>query len=308
MCEELVKDLDFNRDSEYPKLDNWTILIPSKNRLDKEITYKLLAKQGILDRVPTYLVVEPQEYEEAQKKGFRCISLDKNDQGMLYCRNWMIRYAQENNLEHVCILDDDLKNIGIIDPDPDKPGKYKRYVSDSNGNKRCYLEFLLKTAERLDGMACIPYAPFADHFYETKLKKEPSGIDICGYFYQVLLYNMKYMPKNFQIRDDGTIDDAEQLIQLTLENKVKIYKIYKYYFSSVPCGSNTGGMNSLKLHDKYDIWLENAKKLYGDLVRLDDSTIYKFRIDSRLLSKRMKKQFSEMDSKVTELDTINIIL
>ena len=287
MCEELVKDLDFNRDSEYPKLDNWTILIPSKNRLDKEITYNMLAKSGVIDRVPTYLVVEPQEYEEAKNKGFSCISLDKNDQGILYARNWILRYAEENNLEHICVIDDDISSIGIIDPDPDKPGEYKRYY------KKCYLEFALKTAERLDGLVGIPIAIWAHEGYKRILKTEPSGIDICGYFFQVMLYNMKYMPKGFQIRDDGTNDDLMQMMQLYFEHNVRFYNIYKYVYTSPTCGTNSGGMSSTGVvNNKYDKYLENAKKIYGDLVKLTKS-VYKFKANSPKLTKIMKEKFKK---------------
>ena len=296
MCEELVKGLDFNRDTPYPTEKNtkWTILIPSKNRLDKEITYNKMAAAGIIDRVPTYLVVEPQEYEEAKAKGFNCVSLDKNDQGILYARNWILRYAEENKLEHVCVMDDDIGDIGIIDPDGQTniPGEYRRYYKDSKGNKKYYIEFLLETAEKLDGMASIPMALFAHETYKKILKTEPSGIDMFASFYQVMLYNMKYMPKGFQIRDDGTNEDIMQLMQLFLEHDVKFYRIYKYVFVAPKCGSNSGGMSSPNIvNNKYDHWHENAIKLYGDYIKPEKKTVYGFRINTPKLTKLMKERF-----------------
>ena len=288
MCEELVKDLNFNKDSEYPKLDNWTILIPSKNRLDKEITYNMLAKSGVIDRIPTYLVVEPQEYEEALAKGYKCISLDKNDQGILYARNWILRYAFENNLEHLCVIDDDINTICMIDDDPNKPGQYKRYYD------KCYIEFLLATAERLDGMATIQQISFAHTNYQRIIQKEPSGIEIYSSFYQITLYNMKYMPKNFQIRDDGTNEDLMQMMQLFLEHDVKFYRITRFAYSAAAPGTNSGGMSSANIaNNKYDHWHENAKKLYGDLVLPDENSPYKFKMNTVKLTKIMRKRFSK---------------
>ena len=296
MCEELVKDLDFNRDTPLPTEKNtkWTIFIPSKNRLDNEITYNMLAKDNIIDRINTYLVVEPQEYENAKAKGFSCVCMDKNDQGLLYARNWILRYAFENNLEHVCVMDDDFGTIGIIDPDPDKPGHYKRYYKDSNGNKKCYLEFALKTAEKLDGMATLQTVFFSHLAYENILKTNPSGIDIFASCWGIMLYNMKYLPKGFQIRDDGTAEDLMQMMQLFLEHDVKFYKLFKYIYTTPTVGSNAGGMNSPGVvNNKYDKWYETTMKLYGDFIRPDKKSVYKFHVKTSKLTKFMKDHFNK---------------
>lgn len=79
--------------------------IPTKGRPNTK-TYKLFQESGI----EVFHFIEPQEmclYEVPNK-----ISIEKDNQGISYVRNFMLNYAKQNNEDWVIFCDDDVQAFG----------------------------------------------------------------------------------------------------------------------------------------------------------------------------------------------------
>ena len=91
----------------------YPIYIPSKGRADVGLTAKFLIK----DECPFYIVVEPQDYERycltyADYIGKdRILELPKNDQGVVYARNWIWEHSLAAGNERHWELDDNSRAI-----------------------------------------------------------------------------------------------------------------------------------------------------------------------------------------------------
>ena len=81
------------------------LFIPSKNRLDKPLTYNVLMELGL----HPLLVIEPQEEHIAKELNLNYLLLDDNDRGIIYARNFILNYCRKNNIEYAVMLDDDIK-------------------------------------------------------------------------------------------------------------------------------------------------------------------------------------------------------
>ena len=233
----------------------WTIYIPTKSRLKFQKTYELLRGSGIEN---IYLVVEPQEYDEAVGLGYPCIVLDKNDMGIRYARNWLLRYFESNGIERAVVIDDDITNLGVIGDN--------RYIYG------CYLKDILKDAEKLPGLVTLKAYMEPDNF------RSNIGYELYKGFFAVMIYNCIYIPKGFQIRDDGILEDYEQYIQLVLENNVKIYRLNKYFYSTQNCGS-LGGNSENYDSELIEDMRKKALELYPEFMVENRNCHYKVSID-----------------------------
>ena len=84
------------------------IFIPTKGRLDDEKTYNNLVSLGL----EPILVIEPQEVEKATSLGYNFIVLPANNMGITYSRNYILKEARDMNYEHICMIDDDISQMG----------------------------------------------------------------------------------------------------------------------------------------------------------------------------------------------------
>ena len=82
------------------------VCIPSKGRPTTK-TYKLFEAVGI----KVFHFIEPQEIEQYNVPNK--ISIEKNNGGIGYVRNFMLKYVKENNYEWVIICDDDVTSFGV---------------------------------------------------------------------------------------------------------------------------------------------------------------------------------------------------
>lgn len=103
---EYVYDL-LDTSSPLSNINKYKIYIPSKGRATKTKTTKTL------DGLDYVLVVEPQDYESYCKvhSSERVLSLDKNDQGLAYVRNFIKKYSTEQGEEYHWQMDDDIERF-----------------------------------------------------------------------------------------------------------------------------------------------------------------------------------------------------
>lgn len=85
------------------KMPKYPIYIPSKGRADCMLTTKLFDSCG----VPYRIVVEPSQVEHYGAWNDRLLVLPKNDQGLVYSRNWIKDHARaEGHVRHWQFDDD----------------------------------------------------------------------------------------------------------------------------------------------------------------------------------------------------------
>lgn len=232
------------------------VYIPTKGRLDREWTYGLVKKAGLRG----VLVVEPQEYEEARGMGYDCISIDRDDGGVRYVRNWLLRYFESEGIESAAVIDDDVSAIGCV------MDGHRLVYSEEN------LVRVLDEASRLDGMVTVKAGLDRDMFDVAEDVRLNRG------FYCVMVYNCRYLPKGFQIRDDGILEDYEQYIQLVLENGVKVYRLERYFYCTVNCGSNKGG--NIYDRDRIEAIKDRCLEMYPEFMRENRNSYYKVTLDN----------------------------
>lgn len=95
--------------SDSKRMPTYPIYIPSKGRADRSLTANFMLKDGVTFRI----VVEPQEQDlYAERFGAACLLvLPKNDQGLIYARNWIKAHATaEGHVRHWQI-DDNIARI-----------------------------------------------------------------------------------------------------------------------------------------------------------------------------------------------------
>ena len=83
------------------------VFVPSKNRPHTKIVERW-APAGITPLI----FVEPQDAEAYE--GLPIEVLPKNNQGLVYSRNYILNYARENGVEWFCMCDDDIENFSEV--------------------------------------------------------------------------------------------------------------------------------------------------------------------------------------------------
>ena len=83
------------------------VFVPSKNRPHTKIVERW-APAGITPLI----FVEPQDAEAYE--GLPIEVLPKNNQGLVYSRNYILNYARENGVEWFCMCDDDIQNFSEV--------------------------------------------------------------------------------------------------------------------------------------------------------------------------------------------------
>jgi hypothetical protein len=87
----------------------YPIYIPTKGRPDKCHTAQNFQKH----QIPFKLVVEPQDLESYKEHypDFYLVSLDKNDQGIAYARNFIKKLSQSNKDTYHWQIDDNIRHV-----------------------------------------------------------------------------------------------------------------------------------------------------------------------------------------------------
>jgi hypothetical protein len=83
------------------------ICIPTKGR-PKTKTYKLFNSAGF----EVYHFIEPQDIDSYDVPNM--VSIEKNDQGIGYARNFILQFAKDKKWDLICQCDDDVNSFGYV--------------------------------------------------------------------------------------------------------------------------------------------------------------------------------------------------
>jgi len=188
--------------------------IPSKGRPSTK-TYKLFEEVGI----KVFHFIEPQEldvYDVPNK-----ISIQENNQGIGYVRNFMLDYAKKTNQEWVLICDDDVTTFGLYN------GKTVKK------NAGIWFDILEKAKKLPFELIGINYTQHAWH-EKTSYSVNRKFAEVCVLM-NVSKIKWKYRPE-FNMKEDR--DFALQ----TIKHGHGILRFNHYWFSCPDVGTNTGGL------------------------------------------------------------------
>ena len=156
-------------------------------------------------------------------KGKKVVSIEKNNGGIGYVRNFMLNYARENDHEWVIMCDDDVNGFGVHNGKTEKLGA------------EIWKEIHAKAKELPFELVGINYVQHAWH--EKKAYSVNSKfVEVC-----ILMHVSKirwdYRPE-FNLKEDR--DFALQ----TVKKGSGILKFNKYWLSCPDVGTNKGGLQS----------------------------------------------------------------
>jgi len=232
------------------------ICIPTKGRFHTK-TYRLLEQAGL----PFTHFVEPQEeslYLESKVPNLQVIG--KNDQGVAYVRNWIIRFAQKKGWEWVWVVDDDVSGFGTA-----KNGKTIK------GTAQVLSDFYEKVKQYRFPVNGLNYCQYA-WSYSTKgkryaINKRPA--EVC-----VLLY----VPKiTWEYRDDRKED--RDFTMLAIKHSDGVIVDLHAWFNCPGVGTNPGGLQHLYLEKRDTHWANKLVKDWSPFAKLIKK---KERIDCKL--------------------------
>lgn len=89
---------------------SFPIYIPSKGRADKQYTAKMFMK----DQVDFHIVIEPNEVDNYREYADKLLVLPKNNQGLVYSRNWIKEYSVNQGEKRHWQFDDDIEYISRL--------------------------------------------------------------------------------------------------------------------------------------------------------------------------------------------------
>lgn len=191
------------------------IYSPSKGRANSVKTPETLRALGL----DCTLVVEPQDYQPYIDAGHQVISLDKNDQGIAYVRQFIKEQATS---AYHWQLDDDIKG-------------FCSWISGKREKVETWYPFAVAeaiTKEYSFGGLCLALDTFAFSLVGTpyRLNKQ---------IYGCMLLNSK-SPAEFL---PGIVEDTDFSLQL-LFGGMSTIALQVFSFKVPPNGSNTGGNNT----------------------------------------------------------------
>lgn len=215
--------------------------IPTKGRPSTK-TYELFESAGI----DVYHFVEPQDVNKYSEQP-NVVSIQKNDKGISYARNFILDWAKENNQEWIVVCDDDVSGFGVYD----------------GGNRKMDASVWLDILEKVKGLPFelvgINYRQHAWH-EKTSVSINRKLAEVC------VLMNAKKISWTYA---DDIKEDRDFLLQ-TIKNGYGTVRFNKYFFSCPVVGTNVGGLHTHYSMNRDTAW---AVKLvekwhpYASLVR-----------------------------------------
>lgn len=190
--------------------------IPTKGRPQTK-TYQLFKEAGI----PFLHFIEPKElqiYDVPNK-----VSIQKNDGGIAYVRNFMLTYAKENGHDWVIMCDDDVNGFGFYN------GKT---IKKDAGILKGILEKAKKLPFELIGLNYVQHAWHEKTGYSINKK----FVEVC------VLINVKNI--NWQYRAEFNLKEDRDFALQTIKNGNGILRFNHYWFSCPDVGSNAGGLQN----------------------------------------------------------------
>lgn len=226
--------------------------IPTKGRF-KTQTYKLFEEVGI----KVYHFIEPQEINLYNVPN--PINIEKNNQGLVYVRNFMLQYAKKNNYEWIIICDDDVISFGIFN------GKTVKT------NAGIWWKIFDKAKKLPFELIGINYSQHAWH-EKNNYSINRNFADVC-----VLIHVSKIcweFDKNLLVKVD------RDFTLQTIQNGNGILRFNHYWFSCPDIGTNTGGLydvyknkkdeeSSIKMCYKWHPFITIKRKKYRVDMKID---------------------------------------
>jgi hypothetical protein len=188
--------------------------IPTKGRLNTK-TYKLFEAVGI----QVYHFIEPQEIEKYQVPNK--ISIQQNNQGIGYVRNFMLEFARYNNMDWVIMCDDDVDHFG-------------QYV---NGNIKkdagIWIDIFNKVKTLPFELVGINYRQLA-WTEKTNYSINKKFAEVC------VLMNIAKIKWNY--RTEFNIKEDRDFALQTIKYGNGILRFNKYFYNCPDVGTNKGGL------------------------------------------------------------------
>jgi len=219
---------------------DYTVYIPSKARSFCKHTADLLKASNIRYRV----VVEPQDYDDyCEAYGSEeVLSMDKNDQGIYYARNWIKKYSTEIGEEKHWQMDDDMLSFKIRQKDATKNVKVPA--------SKC-VAIVERTTDLFSNIAisglCSAVFAFA--------KKSPAKPNQLAYGCVLVDNSVDVFWR------ENTVEDWDYTFQV-LEKGYCTLAFFHAMFDTVATMTMSGG--NTEIHFEGD----KRKKLYEDFIKL----------------------------------------
>lgn len=194
------------------------VCIPSKAR-PKTTTHKLFEEVGF----KVYHFIEPQELN--LYKVPNAISIEKNNKGIAYVRNFILNWAKSNNHEWIIVCDDDVDHFGEY-----KNGNIKK-------DAKIWNELYLKCKNLPFEIVGINYRQLA--------WTEKANYSINKKFAEVcVLMNVKKI--NWSYRSEFNLKEDGDFALQTIQKGNGILRFNKFFYNCPDVGTNKGG-----LHNEY---------------------------------------------------------
>jgi hypothetical protein len=236
--------------------------IPTKGRYNTN-TYKLFEKAGI--EVKHF--IEPQEFDLYNVPNK--VSIEKDNQGISYVRNFILRYAKKNNHNWIIMCDDDIKSFT----------EYR-----NKKNIKIDADIWNKIFEKVKKLPFELYGINNQQFIWTA--KQDYVINKAS-VEAVILMNTE---KIDWIYDKNTKEDKDFVMQ-TIKNGYGVIKFLKIGFNTPKVGSNKGGLHE-KYKNKNDYkWAEKITKKWYPYTKLYKTNK---KIDVRINYKEFAKSLNKI--------------
>jgi len=193
------------------------VCIPTKGR-PKTQTYKLFEAAGY----QVLHFVEPQEIQD-YPDNLSIVSIEKDDQGITYARNFILDYCNDLGEEWIWIADDDISGFGIYNG---KTVKKDASVLQEIEQKAAKLPFEL---------VGLNYCQHAWH-EKTSYSVNKKWVEVCAL--------IKVNSVSWRYREGK--EDRDFVMQ-TIQNGHGVLRFNHIWFNCPDVGSNKGG-----LHDWYE--------------------------------------------------------
>jgi hypothetical protein len=226
------------------------VCIPSKNRPSTK-TYQLFLDAGF----EVYHFIEPQELElyDVPNK----VSIELNDQGIGYVRNYVLNHARKNNWQWIIVCDDDVVSFGIYNG--------KTVKQDAN----IWYEIFDKVKDLPYEIVGINYTQHSWH-EKTPVSINRKFAEVC-----VLLHvsniDWDYRPQ-FNLKEDR--DFALQ----TIKYGYGVYRFNHYWFSCPDVGTNSGGLQDMYKQKKDELAAKKMSLEWAPFIKIGKK---KTRIDMK---------------------------
>lgn len=189
--------------------------IPTKGRFNTK-TYQLFESVGI-----EFLhFVEPSELESYDVPNK--VSIEKDNGGIGYVRNFMLNYARENNHDWILVCDDDVTSFGVYNG--------KTVKKDAS----IWLEIKQKAEKLPFEIVGINYTQHAWH-EKTSYSINKKFAEVC------VLFNVKRIKWDYRV-EFNMKEDRDFCLQ-AVKYGAGVLRFNHYWFSCPDVGSNKGGLN-----------------------------------------------------------------